>query len=103
MACDDITCWMRHVGPLYPTENKATGSGQQPKTAPELSKLGGLGTALLEAARSGVNHLQLWVFQGNAQARYFYSRQGFFERDFTNGQRNEEKMPDLRMEWTRCN
>jgi GNAT superfamily N-acetyltransferase len=61
----------------------------------------GLGTKLLEAARSDVSHLQLWVFQGNAMARQFYSKHGFCEREFTDGQRNEEKVPDMRMEWMR--
>lgn len=61
----------------------------------------GLGIKLLEAARSELCDLQLWVFQRNARARHFYSRHGFCEREFTDGQSNEEKVPDLRMEWTR--
>lgn len=61
----------------------------------------GLGIKLLEAARSDLSYVQLWVFQRNARARHFYSRHGFCEREFTDGQGNEEKVPDLRMEWTR--
>lgn len=63
----------------------------------------GLGTMLLEAARADLTYLQLWVFQRNARARHFYSKHGFCEREFTDGQSNEEKVPDLRMEWTRNN
>lgn len=61
----------------------------------------GLGTSLLDATRSDTDHLQLWVFQKNTTARHFYSKHGFCEREFTDGQRNEEKMPDLRLEWSR--
>lgn len=62
---------------------------------------GGIGTQLLAAARSTYTHLQLWVFQQNIAARHFYSKNGFVEREFTDGRDNEEKSPDLRMEWTR--
>ena len=61
----------------------------------------GLGTRLLEAARSETDHLQLRVFQDNTKARHFYSKHGFCERAFTDGRGNEEKVPDLRMEWSR--
>lgn len=61
----------------------------------------GLGIGLLEAARSDLDHLQLWVFQENTNARNFYSKHGFLEREFTDGRGNEEKMPDLRMDWSR--
>jgi hypothetical protein len=35
-------------------------------------------------------------------ARHFYSRRGFLDCEFTDGQGNEEKMPDLRMVWHRA-
>ena len=61
----------------------------------------GLGNRLLEAARSDLDHLQLWVFEENTRARHFYSEHGFCEREFTDGRGNEERVPDLRMEWSR--
>jgi putative acetyltransferase len=61
----------------------------------------GFGTKLLKAARSDSSYLQLWVFQGNARARHFYSSHGFREREYTDGQHNEEKVPDIRMDWRR--
>lgn len=61
----------------------------------------GYGTKLLEAVRSDLSYLQLWVFQKNARARHFYFNHGFCEREFTDGQNNEEKVPDIRMDWMR--
>lgn len=61
----------------------------------------GFGLKLLETARSDLDHLQLWVFQKNTRARQFYSNRGFCDRESTDGHDNEEKMPDLRMEWSR--
>lgn len=61
----------------------------------------GVGTKLLETARSDVNRLQLWVFQQNDKAQRFYADRGFHVRETTDGQRNEEKAPDVRMEWIR--
>lgn len=62
----------------------------------------GLGTRLLDAAKSDSKYLQLWVFQKNARARQFYSTHGFCERELTDGGGNEEKVPDIRMDWARC-
>jgi GNAT superfamily N-acetyltransferase len=44
--------------------------------------------------------LGLWTFQVNAGARRFYERHGFVEVISTNGARNEEQEPDVRLEWT---
>jgi|SRR6056297_108392 len=63
----------------------------------------GLGAKLLDAARADADYLQLWVFQRNTSARRFYSRRGFCEREVTDGQENEEKEPDIRMDWVRRN
>jgi len=63
----------------------------------------GFGTRLLEAARFDLSYLQLWVFQMNVRARDFYLKSGFNERELTDGQHNEEKVPDIRMEWVRDN
>lgn len=61
----------------------------------------GLGTALLDVAKSHHSYLQLWAFQRNVGARRFYERRGFRLVEETDGSRNEEKEPDVRYEW-RC-
>ena len=61
----------------------------------------GVGARLLDTARSDLEKLQLWVFQGNIRARRFYFQRGFCACEFTDGQHNDEKMPDVRMVWTR--
>jgi GNAT superfamily N-acetyltransferase len=63
---------------------------------------GGAGSLLLEAAKeSGVSALELWCFQANVYARRFYERRGFKPVRATDGQDNEEKMPDIRYRWQR--
>ena len=44
--------------------------------------------------------MQLWTFQQNARARRFYEERGFRAVEFTDGEGNEEKTPDVRYEWT---
>ena len=58
----------------------------------------GLGKALLDEAKA-MGHLQLWVFQANHAARAFYRREGFREVRLTDGADNDEKLPDVWMEW----
>ena len=41
----------------------------------------------------------LWTFQQNAGARRFYERHGLAAIEFTEGEGNEEKTPDVRYEW----
>jgi GNAT superfamily N-acetyltransferase len=43
--------------------------------------------------------LQLWTFQVNEPARRFYRRHGFVEVERTDGARNEEHEPDVRLAW----
>ena len=59
------------------------------------------GTALLQQAQSVVRRLTLWTFQANAGAIRFYHRAGFSEAERTDGARNDEKLPDVRLVWTR--
>jgi GNAT superfamily N-acetyltransferase len=59
----------------------------------------GLGTALLNQAKQSGPPLQLWVFQRNVNAIRFYERHGFHAVEATDGRRNEEQEPDLRMRW----
>ena len=56
----------------------------------------GLGSKLLEHALAGVTQpVRLYTFQANAGARRFYERHGFKTVQFTDGQSNEEKCPDV--------
>ena len=60
----------------------------------------GIGTALLDLVKA--RHPQgfgLWVFVANEPARDFYAARGLVERERTDGSANEERAPDIRMEW----
>jgi GNAT superfamily N-acetyltransferase len=60
----------------------------------------GIGSALLDVAKSvRPEGFSLWVFESNTPARAFYARRGLVEREHTDGSGNEERAPDLRMEW----
>jgi GNAT superfamily N-acetyltransferase len=59
----------------------------------------GFGSDLLARALDGVTYRQLWVFEQNSAAQKFYARHGFEVVERTDGSNNEEKCPDLRMEW----
>ena len=61
----------------------------------------GVGTELLQVARSSFDRLQLWTFQRNVQARRFYQAKGFALVQETDGAGNEEKEPDALYLWTR--
>jgi len=58
-----------------------------------------VGAGLLNIAKSQVPQLGLWVFQANTGARRFYARHGFVEGEFTTGQGNDEKLPDVHLSW----
>lgn len=60
----------------------------------------GHGSRLLEVFRQGET-LQLWTFQGNVKARAFYEWKGFTAVELTDGEGNDEKLPDVRYEWRR--
>ena len=60
----------------------------------------GIGTALLEhVKRKRPGSFQLWTFQANDGARRFYERHGCTAEEFTDGDGNEEKLPDVRYVW----
>jgi GNAT superfamily N-acetyltransferase len=62
----------------------------------------GAGTRLVEAAKAcGLAALVLWCFQANERARRFYEARDFRAVRFTNGESNEERMPDVRYRWER--
>jgi ribosomal protein S18 acetylase RimI-like enzyme len=60
----------------------------------------GVGAALLERAKERMpGGFSLWVFQQNLQARRFYERHGLSLIERTEGDGNEERMPDARYAW----
>ncbi len=61
----------------------------------------GYGARLLTLAQQRSERLQLWTFQDNRNARAFYAAMGFAEVEFTDGNANEERMPDVRLAWRR--
>ncbi len=61
----------------------------------------GVGSALLDLVKARrPAGFSLWVFASNAPARAFYARRGLVEVVWTDGADNEEKAPDVRMDWT---
>jgi putative acetyltransferase len=60
----------------------------------------GIGTALLDVAKSAFPRLHLWTFQRNTAARAFYEARGFTPIKETDGN-NEEKEPDILYLWSR--
>ena len=59
----------------------------------------GLGTAMLQEAKAATDQLCVWTFQANLAARRFYLAQGFEEIERTDGAANEERLPDLHLQW----
>ncbi len=61
----------------------------------------GLGSLLLEEAKRILGApIRLYTFQQNEDARRFYRRHGFREIEFSDGAANEEKIPDVLLEWS---
>jgi putative acetyltransferase len=61
----------------------------------------GVGATLLEGVKAQLDDIQLWTFQTNREARRFYERHGFSARQFTEGEANDERRPDVRYRWRR--
>src|SRR6195256_3345891 len=59
----------------------------------------GIGTELLQVAKTSFDRLQVGTFQRNVRARRFYEARGFALVQETDGARNEEKQPDARYLW----
>ena len=56
----------------------------------------GVGKQLLDHAHQRLPHpIRLYTFQANAGARRFYERHGYQAIEFTDGQTNEERCPDV--------
>lgn len=60
----------------------------------------GLGVHLLKLAKANSKCLRLWAFQRNQRAIDFYKKHGFKILNETDGKENEEKEPDVLMQWT---
>ena len=60
----------------------------------------GVGSALLERAKSAQQHVQLWTFQRNVRALAFYAARGFRIVRRTDGSGNEEHEPDVLLAWS---
>lgn len=60
-----------------------------------------IGHRLLRDAQMQETALELWTFQANEGAQRFYLREGFKEVERTDGQGNDEKLPDIRYRWER--
>lgn len=61
----------------------------------------GLGSRFLDHAKSASDRLWLWTFQANHAAQRFYVNNGFVENTRTDGQGNDEKLPDIHYMWKR--
>lgn len=61
----------------------------------------GIGSALLAAAQSRNDWLELWCFAQNQRGRAFYEYHGFVAIEETDGSGNEEGAPDIRYRWDR--
>jgi GNAT superfamily N-acetyltransferase len=60
----------------------------------------GCGDLLLARSKAASQgFLQLWCFARNTRARRFYACRGFTAAEFTDGSRNEERLPDIRYVW----
>ena len=61
----------------------------------------GVGKRLIDRAKEETGRLTLWTFQANIRARAFYAREGFREVELTDGAGNDERLPDVRLTWSR--
>ncbi len=61
----------------------------------------GIGQRLIGQTLRGRRHVRLWTFQRNARSRAFYAQQGFEVARMTDGRDNEEREPDVLLEWRR--
>ena len=66
---------------------------------PELTGQG-VGSVLLDLVKAlRPDGFALWVFETNVRAQHFYAGHGLEAVERTDGSRNEEKAPDVRMVW----
>jgi len=60
----------------------------------------GVGSLLIDKAKTLNSLLRLRTFQENTGARRFYERHGFKIIAFSDGSENEERCPDMLYEWS---
>ncbi len=61
----------------------------------------GVGARLMAAAKEGRDRLEVWTFAANPGAIRFYQRERFRIIATTEGDGNEEGMPDVQLAWQR--
>ena len=61
----------------------------------------GIATRLMNEAKTRAKRLELWTAQANLPARAFYAQHGFYAAALTNGQGNDDGLPDMRLKWER--
>ena len=61
----------------------------------------GIGKRLLAAAKERREHVWLKCIQANTRARGFYESQGFREEGRSEGESNDENLPDITYVWER--
>ncbi|MGW1682813.1 N-acetyltransferase family protein [Saccharopolyspora sp. NPDC002376] len=109
---DEVRGWFTHVvvpnSECWVAEEQGSVVGLLVLEGAELEQLyldpshrgRGLGDQLVDLAkRRRPDGLELWTFQVNGPARRFYERHGFVAVEHTDGQRNEEREPDVRYVW----
>jgi ribosomal protein S18 acetylase RimI-like enzyme len=62
----------------------------------------GIGSKLMQIAKSQQSELRLFTFQSNTRARTFYEMQNFAIEALSDGAGNEEKLPDVTYLWRRA-
>lgn len=60
----------------------------------------GLGRALLRRAKDAQAALSIWTPQNNHAARRFYAAEGFVTMGYSDGQGNDEALPEVLMIWS---
>ncbi|MFD3514123.1 GNAT family N-acetyltransferase [Streptomyces sp. NPDC058657] len=110
---DGVRAWFRHVVvPEYETWVAEDAAGtlvgvmvldavgiDQLYLAPERRGCGLGDLFVAKAKQLRPEGLELWTFQVNGSALRFYLRHGFTEAGRTDGSRNEEREPDVRLVW----
>jgi ribosomal protein S18 acetylase RimI-like enzyme len=93
-----VVVWEEHghiVGVLATSEDEGSAWIDQLYLLPGFLRQG-IGSKLLTYAHGILRRpIRLYIFQQNDRAKRFYERHGYKPIEFTNGQGNEEKCPDV--------
>ncbi|WP_408899159.1 GNAT family N-acetyltransferase [Nocardioides sp. R1-1] len=97
----DSECWVAETGGVVVGYARFTRTWLDDLYVDPTHEGTGVGSALLDVVKARhPDGFSLWVFEQNAAARAFYAAHGLLEREHTDGSENEERAPDLRMEWS---